>query len=267
MYRVITGNEREADAADGNIAVGVYTVAGDVDIKVAGGNRKVGSRLQTFVAARGIGRCCAAPAAGNQVIGSACCRERGIRLNSVICAAYLPGSLRLAQPAAHGGGSVQDPLNAYRLGTKQERREKTEELQAIVGLSKRQIDKYPHELSAIRYLCSTVVVMYLGHIAEHGAKRKLFEETAHPCTRVLMSAIPIPDVDVKNQRVILGGDAPGPVNPPPVCRFHTRCALATDACKCEAPELRELFECHSVSCRHAGRIVPWPDERNGYQYE
>ena len=108
-----------------------------------------------------------------------------------------------------------------------------------------------HDLSVIRYLCTSVAVMYLGHLMEKGSKEQIFSHPAHPYTKALMSAIPIPDVDIKNQRVILQGDVPNPVDPPGGCCFHTRCPYATERCRTEVPELRE-WDGRMVACHRAG---------------
>lgn len=112
-----------------------------------------------------------------------------------------------------------------------------------------------HDLSVIRYLCTSVAVMYLGHLMERGSKEQVFNHPAHPYTKALMSAIPIPDVDVKNRRVILQGDVPNPVNPPGGCCFHTRCPYARPECGQKTPELREIEPGHHVACFYAEDIL------------
>ncbi|MGN0159134.1 MAG: ABC transporter ATP-binding protein [Brotaphodocola sp.] len=111
-----------------------------------------------------------------------------------------------------------------------------------------------HDLSVVRYLCETVMVMYLGKIVEKAEKKSLYENPMHPYTRALMSAIPIPDIHVSHERTILQGDIPNPVNPPTGCHFHTRCPYATEQCGMECPELREMETGHFVACHRAGKI-------------
>ena len=111
-----------------------------------------------------------------------------------------------------------------------------------------------HDLSVVRYLCDAVAVMYLGHILEYGSKKQIFETPKHPYTKALMSAIPIPDVDVKVERVILQGDVPNPVNPPSGCCFRTRCPYATEACAQAMPQLEDIGGGHQVACSRCREI-------------
>jgi oligopeptide transport system ATP-binding protein len=113
-----------------------------------------------------------------------------------------------------------------------------------------------HDLSMVRYISDRVAVMYLGRIVELADRDEIYEHPLHPYTQALLSAIPIPDPDkeAKRQRIILKGDVPNPANPPPACRFHTRCSYATDICKEEDPEFRNLgteASPHMVACHHA----------------
>jgi oligopeptide transport system ATP-binding protein len=113
-----------------------------------------------------------------------------------------------------------------------------------------------HDLSMVRYISDRVAVMYLGRIVELGVTNTVYEHPLHPYTQALLSAIPMPDPDkeVTRQRIILEGDVPSPANPPPGCRFHTRCGYATDICRTDDPEYRNLgdeAESHWVACHHA----------------
>jgi len=110
-----------------------------------------------------------------------------------------------------------------------------------------------HDLSMVRHICDRVAVMYLGVIAELADRDELYTNPMHPYTQALLSAVPIPDPRATRarQRVILEGDPPSPANPPSGCRFHPRCALATEQCKVEVPELRELKPGHFVACWEA----------------
>ena len=105
-----------------------------------------------------------------------------------------------------------------------------------------------HDLSTIRYMCDRVVVMYLGKIVEYADKDDLFERPTHPYTEALLSVIPAPDPDMKRDRIILPGDVPSPANPPPGCRFHTRCPMAKDICAVEDPPLTDRGNGHFVAC-------------------
>ncbi|MDB2090526.1 dipeptide ABC transporter ATP-binding protein [Clostridium paraputrificum] len=111
-----------------------------------------------------------------------------------------------------------------------------------------------HDLSVVEHLCQRVGVMYLGLMVELADKDELFDNPLHPYTKALLSAIPIPDPTIKRDRIILTGDIPSPANPPKGCKFHTRCPYATDKCKKEAPEYREIKEGHFVACHRVGEI-------------
>ncbi|MEO2508518.1 dipeptide ABC transporter ATP-binding protein [Clostridium paraputrificum] len=111
-----------------------------------------------------------------------------------------------------------------------------------------------HDLSVVEHLCQRVGVMYLGSMVELADKDELFDNPLHPYTKALLSAIPIPDPTIKRDRIILTGDIPSPANSPKGCKFHTRCPYATDKCKEEAPEYREIKEGHFVACHRVGEI-------------
>jgi oligopeptide/dipeptide ABC transporter ATP-binding protein len=92
--------------------------------------------------------------------------------------------------------------------------------------------------------------MYLGRIVEITDWKALYENPLHPYTKALLSAVPIPDpvVEEKRERIILTGDVPSPMNPPPGCNFHPRCPMAIPECSKTIPTLREIGENHAVSC-------------------
>jgi peptide/nickel transport system ATP-binding protein len=107
-----------------------------------------------------------------------------------------------------------------------------------------------HDLAVVRHVSDEVAVMYLGSIVEHAPAAEIYARPAHPYTRALISAIPIPDPQRKRERVALQGDVPSPITPPPGCRFHTRCPFATDVCRVEAPTWDEVSPSHRVACHH-----------------
>ena len=108
-----------------------------------------------------------------------------------------------------------------------------------------------HDLRVVRHICDRIVVMYLGRIVEQGDRGDIFERTAHPYTRALLSAVPEIGQDRAYEHAVLSGDVPSPIAPPSGCRFHTRCPLAQERCRKEAPELREVSEGHFCACHLA----------------
>jgi len=111
-----------------------------------------------------------------------------------------------------------------------------------------------HHLMVVEYIATRIAVMYLGKIIELASTKDIFSKTKHPYTRALISAIPQPEVKVEKKRIILKGDVPSPVNPPPGCRFHPRCPYAIAKCKKEEPTLRDLGGGHLVACHRADEI-------------
>ena len=105
-----------------------------------------------------------------------------------------------------------------------------------------------HDLGVVRHISDRVMVMYLGKVVEIADKKSLFDSPQHPYTQALLSAIPVPDASKKQERIILRGDVPSPINPPQGCRFHTRCPLAVERCKTEAPALTNVHSTHQVAC-------------------
>lgn len=106
-----------------------------------------------------------------------------------------------------------------------------------------------HDLSVVRQIATRTAVMYLGGIVELGETDRVLHRPAHPYTSALISAVPEPDPDGNiKARTILRGEPPSPTNPPPGCRFHTRCPAVQDRCKTEIPRLRPLGDNRSVAC-------------------
>jgi oligopeptide/dipeptide ABC transporter ATP-binding protein len=108
-----------------------------------------------------------------------------------------------------------------------------------------------HDLSTVRFLCDSVAVMYLGKIVEMGPNECIFKDPRHPYTQTLLAAVTIPDPEIKRSRIILTGEMPSSTDPPPGCRFHTRCPHAADICKTIEPELMDLGNGQMVSCHFA----------------
>ena len=113
-----------------------------------------------------------------------------------------------------------------------------------------------HDLAVVKHIADRVAVMYLGRIVELASKPDLFAEPRHPYTRALLSAIPIADPRLKRERLILEGDVPSPMAPPPGCHFHTRCPYAVDRCRIETPALTTDDAGHAVACHRWQELPP-----------
>lgn len=106
-----------------------------------------------------------------------------------------------------------------------------------------------HDLSVVRHFSNDIVVMYLGQMVESAPAKALFKNPMHPCTKALLSAIPVPDPDFKMERIPLKGELTSPINPEPGCRFAKRCPYATEGCTSNEMTLKEMEPGHFVSCR------------------
>ena len=127
------------------------------------------------------------------------------------------------------------------------------DLQGRLGLSYLFI---AHDLAVVKHTADRIAVMYLGKIVEVAAKDTLFANPRHPYTRTLLVAIPRPDPRRHGGRQLPGGDVPSPMDPPPGCRFHTRCSFATERCRQEEPPLRALEDGHWSACHYAETLPP-----------
>jgi len=110
-----------------------------------------------------------------------------------------------------------------------------------------------HNLATVRYMSHTVAIMYLGEIVEYGEAEELFLNPLHPYTKALISAsvLTLPEDETEDvQQIILSGEMPSPLNPPPGCRFHTRCSEASAQCSEAVPEMRKVKSNHQVKCHH-----------------
>ena len=200
------------------------------------------------------------------------------------------------------GDIIQEPLVIHGIGTREERKQRAEELLEKVGLDKNQMNRFPHQfsggqrqrigvaralsinprlvicdepvsaldvsiqaqvlnlladlqkefnltllfiahdMSVVEYISNRVMVMYLGMIAEVAPSDVIYQQPRHPYTEALLSAIPKPGIGMSKDRIILPGNIPDPANPPPGCRFHTRCLYVQDVCRSQEPALRALPE-------------------------
>jgi len=129
----------------------------------------------------------------------------------------------------------------------------------ILNLMTHLVEKYgasflyiTHDLAVTRHMCDRIAVMYLGKMMEKGVSEKIVYEPLHPYTRALIAAVPEPDPTLKRSEVVIKGEIPSPVNPPPGCRFHTRCPIAEDLCRKKEPPLQDHGDGHLAACHLIG---------------
>jgi oligopeptide transport system ATP-binding protein len=127
-----------------------------------------------------------------------------------------------------------------------------EDLQKELGLTYLFV---AHNLSVVKHISDRIAVMYLGKIVEISPTDDLFRRPRHPYTEALMSAIPVPDPDLKMHRIALQGDVPSPINPPSGCRFHPRCKYAEARCSNEEPKLKDVGNGHFAACHFAETLT------------
>ncbi|MCL2874318.1 MAG: ATP-binding cassette domain-containing protein [Defluviitaleaceae bacterium] len=140
---------------------------------------------------------------------------------------------------------LDEPVSALDVSIQAQILNLMDELQDELGLTYLFVS---HDLSVIKHVSDNIAVMYLGKIVEMSDYASIFVDPLHPYTKALLSAIPIPDVDIKRERIILEGDVPSPIAPPPGCRFYGRCYARKDICKDNTPELLPVSEGRSVAC-------------------
>ncbi|WP_315080883.1 dipeptide ABC transporter ATP-binding protein [uncultured Clostridium sp.] len=140
-----------------------------------------------------------------------------------------------------------EPISALDVSIQAQVINMLEELQEELGLTYLFI---AHDLSMVKHISTHIGVMYLGRMVEKGESNVVYSESMHPYTQALLSAVPIPDPNEtkNNQRIILEGDIPSPIDPPPGCRFEGRCRYAKPICKEIDPELKEVKPGHFVAC-------------------
>ncbi|MCC8248208.1 ABC transporter ATP-binding protein [Saccharothrix luteola] len=203
----------------------------------------------------------------------------GKRLRELLSAVGLPSTSLRKYPHEFSGGQRQrigiaralavepdliiadEPVSALDVSVQAQVVNLLEDLQDEFGLTYLVI---AHDLAVVRHISDRVGVMYLGGLVEEATSDDLYAEPLHPYTRALLSAIPVPDpvVEDERERILLTGDLPSPANPPTGCRFHTRCPWKqATRCDTERPALREVLPGHKVACHwaediRAGRIRP-----------
>ena len=145
-----------------------------------------------------------------------------------------------------------EPISALDVSIQAQVINMLEELQQAMGMTYLFVS---HDLSMVRHISHRVGVMYLGHMVEMAATEELFSNMQHPYTQALMSAVPLadPDLAAQSKRIVLQGDVPQPIDPPPGCPFCSRCRYAERRCKTERPEMREIAPGHFMACHVAAR--------------
>ncbi len=189
--------------------------------------------------------------------------DRPARVDEILKAVGLPLETKTRYPHELSGGQQQrvvvaralilrpkliicdEPVSAVDVSIQAQVLNLLAELRAQFGLTYLFIS---HDLKVVRHISNRVAVMYLGKIVEIGERKTILDNPLHPYTQALISAIPVPDPFAKQQRVILKGEPPSPLNPPAGCRFHTRCPYAQKECREQEPELKPAGPSRHVAC-------------------
>lgn len=140
---------------------------------------------------------------------------------------------------------ADEPVSALDVSIQAQILNLMQDLQAELGLTYLFIT---HDLSVVKHISDSIAVMYLGKIVEKASTKKLFKNSLHPYTQALLSAIPVPSLKSKRERILLKGEITSPIDPKPGCRFNTRCSYAMEKCFKEDPQLLEVEDNHYVSC-------------------
>jgi oligopeptide/dipeptide ABC transporter ATP-binding protein len=201
-------------------------------------------------------------------------RERDLRVGELLERVGLSASHMSRYPHEFSGGQRQrigiaralalgpdlivcdEPVSALDVSIQSQILNLLNDLQEELGLSYLFI---AHNLAVIEHFSEDVAVMYLGRIVETASAEAIYRNPKHPYTQALLSAVPEPDPGTRRSRIVLGGEVPSPINPPPGCAFHPRCPLATEQCWQATPQLLAHAGCepgHRVACHHADEIGP-----------
>jgi oligopeptide transport system ATP-binding protein len=148
---------------------------------------------------------------------------------------------------------ADEPVSALDVSVQAQIINLLEEVQDEFGLSYLFV---AHDLGVVRHVSDRVAVMYLGKIVENSYAEGLYNQPIHPYSNALLSAVPIPDprLNAARERLVLEGDVPSPIDPPPGCSFHTRCPWATEICTTDEPALLEHAAAHTAACHHPRNV-------------
>ncbi len=197
-------------------------------------------------------------------------READARMRGLLEEVGLPAEAATRYPHEFSGGQRQragiaralavepefvvcdEPVSALDVSVQAQVLNLLADLQARHGLAYLFIS---HDLAVIRHIAPAVAVMYLGRIVESGPSDAIYAHALHPYTQALLSAVPVPDPTTHRARIVLAGEPPSPVHPPPGCPFHPRCQhpAKDETCRTVRPELRELEPGHVAACHKADR--------------
>ena len=145
---------------------------------------------------------------------------------------------------------LDEPVSALDVSIQAQVLNLMEELQQRFGLTYLFIS---HDLSVVKHISDQIAVMYLGQIVETASSKELFARPLHPYTQALLSAVPIPSSDYQQERIVLEGDVPSPINPGKGCRFAGRCRYCQEKCRQEAPVLKDQGNGHMAACHFIGQ--------------